>query len=136
MRRRGGDHGVALVLVLAVGLLVAMLTAALAFTVTLDAVASRYAQQAVLAEAQAEGALQLAAAEVAARMVAGAEQTAPLPPRLGPWPSAGIAATVTLGETGAGVALRSTATVGRSVARRALDLSYDPTGRPTVRARP
>lgn len=116
-RSQPGEAGAALVLVLIVAALLGLAALALAFTVTLDTLATRNAQEAALAESQAEGALALAS-EMAASV------GAPLGSdilRLGPWPEWGIVATVdATWEADGTVRLQSRAVVGRSGVTRTL----------------
>ncbi|MFO7544539.1 MAG: hypothetical protein R6W77_03485 [Trueperaceae bacterium] len=91
--RRAG--GMALVAVLGGLLLVSTIVFAMAFVATLDVMAARSSQTAVLADAQVEGALAVALAELAetAGTDPGGAVTAPSG-ALGPWPELGIGATV------------------------------------------
>lgn len=132
MRAGERRRGAALVLVLIVTLLLGLIAATLAFTVTLDGLAARNVQQAALAEGMAEGALELAAAWAAEATAHGtADAGIPAPSVLG-----GIDADVTVTGQADGLVLTSVATVGRGTVRRTLTLHYDPAGRPIVEARP
>ena len=127
------EGGTALVLVLVVALLLGLAATALAFTVTLDALAARNLQEAALAEGLAEGALQLAASQIGERLASG---TSP-PRRLGPWPGSGVDATAEAVPAGPDqLVITSEAAVGRSSVTRTLVVAYDPAGLPTVVARP
>lgn len=155
--RPATDHraGVALVAVLGALLIVATIVFATAFLATLDVRAARSSQTSVLAEAQAEGALDAALAdlaEIAAAASAGTgdgsgdgsvDGAAAAPPTddLGPWPSLGLSATVsvsTMAETwGSGVpvvALSAEARVGASRGRARAVVAL--TAPPTVLYRP
>ena len=132
MRAGERRRGAALVLVLIVTLLLGLIAATLAFTVTLDGLAARNVQQAALAEGMAEGALELAAAWAAEATAHGtADAGIPAPSVLG-----GIDADVTVTGQADGLVLTSVATVGRGTVGRTLTLHYDPAGRPIVEARP
>lgn len=132
MRRRGAQRaGAALVLALIVLLVIGLLAVALGFTVTLDSLAARNARDAALAEGQAEGALELAAASLLADPArAGNEE-------IGPWPELGIAATVRVTQQpDAAWRLASRAAVGRSLSVRTVVLRIAADGTFQVAARP
>lgn len=88
MSRARAAQGIALVLVLVALSVTALLAIGLGLTAALDGLAARHVQAAARAEGQVEGALQMAAQQVASGLVARAGAT------LGPWPAAGIRATV------------------------------------------
>lgn len=134
IRRRGAvEQGVALVLVLVVGALLGLAALALAFTVTLDTLAGRNFQEAVLAEGLAEGALALAVRAAAA--TTGDPPTSAV--RFGPWPDQGIGASVDASWDADGtVRFRSRAVVGRSSATRTLVARLLDGGAPVIEARP
>lgn len=89
---RSRRRGFVLLAVLAGLLLIAAIIFALLFLTTLDTLAARSAQRAVLEEAQLQGALDLAGALVASAVAAG--EGLPFGAVLGPWPEHGLAATV------------------------------------------
>lgn len=116
--------GAALVMVLAVSTLICLVVLALAFTVTLDSLAARNAQQRAIAGGQAEGALALAAMDAYAASGAGGWMS---PPRLGPWPDSEVDATVAVSEDAAGALwLTVHATTGRVTVSRRLILAWSP----------
>ncbi len=78
-------------LVLVVALLLGLAALSLTFTVTLDSLAARNAQEAALAEGQAEGGLELAAKAVVGSTASTVPAGPSSPPQeLGPWPDAGV----------------------------------------------
>jgi len=88
-------RGFVLVAVLGGMLLVAALIFTAVFVTTLDAMAARSASRATIADAALQGALSLAAAELAGR-------GRPPPAELGPWPLQGVPARVSVSEVGPG----------------------------------
>lgn len=132
--KASGASGAALVLVLVAASVLALLALSSSFVVALDGLAARSAVQAALAEGQAEGALQLAAREVAAAAAANALADG----RLGPWPGAGIDARVVVEAHADYVTVRALAEVERASLERVLVLALpvrDPLDA-VVRARP
>lgn len=125
-------------LVLVVALLLALAALSLTFTVTLDGLAARNAQQAALAEGQAEGAVELAAKVVVGSAAAAAPGAPSAPPtELGPWPDAGIPVLVDAVAHARGVyELEARARVGSSTVRRLIIVDARAAGAPVVRARP
>ena len=125
-------------LVLVVALLLGLAALSLTFTVTLDSLAARNAQEAALAEGQAEGALELGAKAV----VGSTAGTAPagssvLPQELGPWPDAGIPVVVdVVADAGGAYRLETRARIGRSTVRRVVTVDDSAAGGTVVRARP
>lgn len=136
--RRHRTGGFALVAVIGGLLLVSTIVFAMAFVATLDVMSARSSQTAVLAEAQAEGSLDAALADLAALTAdpgAGSGDGVPPPPgTLGPWPELGLTAEVVvtvLPERWEGhevVALLSQADVGvsRAQARAVVALASVP----------
>lgn len=88
--------GFVVVAVLAGLLLVAAMSFALLFLTTLDTLAARSAQRAVIEEAQLQGALDLALALLISAV--GPGETAPTMSELGPWPEHGVTAQVSVTE--------------------------------------
>lgn len=86
--------GFVLVAVLAGLLLLAAISFALLFLTTLDTLAARSAQRAVIEEAQLQGALDVAVALLVSAAASGGES--PPGSELGPWPEHGLAARVAL----------------------------------------
>ena len=138
MPRRRRERGAALVLVLVVALLLGLAALSLTFTVTLDSLAARNAQEAALAEGQAEGALELAAKAVRGSTAATGPAGPLVPPQeLGPWPDAGIPVVVEVVVDPEGAyRLETRARVGRSSVRRVVTLDDTAAGGIAVRARP
>ncbi len=96
MRRVRRAAGSVLVTVLGGLLLVGAITFAAVFTVTLDALSARSAADGARVDAALEGALNVAAAELAALVAP------PMLPRsIGPWPALGIEARVRMSAAGA-----------------------------------
>lgn len=121
--------GAALVLVLAALLVISLLAMSLALTAALDGLAARNAQNAVRAEGQSEGALQLAAMSLL-------HDPARSPGVLGPWPDMGISATVHVSPASEGAwRLESRAVVGRSLIVRSAVLRIADDGTFRVAAR-
>jgi len=126
------------VLVLGVALLLALAALSLTFTVTLDSLSARHAQQAALAEGQVEGALELAAQAIGDRTL-NAPSTGPAAPpkEVGPWPLAGIPVVVEIAPDAFGAyVLEARARVGSSSVRRVLTLESPSVGGLVVRMRP
>lgn len=90
-------EGSVLVTVLGGLLLVGAITFAAVFSVTLDTLTARSAARGAAEAAALEGALHVAAAELAAL-----PEPAALPITVGPWPSLGVAARVRLSDVGGG----------------------------------
>lgn len=88
--------GFVVVAVLAGLLLVAAMSFALLFLTTLDTLAARSAQRAVIEEAQLQGALDLALALLIS--AAGSGEAGPPISDLGPWPEHGVTAQVFVTE--------------------------------------
>ena len=146
LRRRGGpcepcgqrrQRGAALVLVLVVALLVGLAALSLTFTVTLDSLAARNAQEAALAEGQAEGAVGLAAKVVVGSTAAAPSAGPSVPPSvLGPWPDAGVPVVVDVVIDAQGAyGLETRAWVGRSTVHRFITVDGSRAGGFVVRAR-
>ncbi len=126
-RERGaGRRGLALVAVLAAVLVAGLLAFSLTFLSTLDALGARAAVTAAQSEAEAEGALAVAAEAVLDAWAAGD----PTPSgTLGPWPASGVRGTAEVVALGPDEArIRASATVGRSVVRRSVALVRDGAG--------
>jgi len=123
VRRRAAARGAALVLVLVVTVLLGLMAVAVGFTVTLDGLAARTVQDAALAEGQAEGALQLAAAEAGRSMESG---VAPPEGSVGPWSAAGITTTARVTPVDGDAVISVDARVGRAAARRSLRFRWQP----------
>ncbi len=116
------DAGAALILVLFVALLIGAVALALTFTVTLDALAARHAQEAALAEGEAEGALALGVALVH-HQAGGPIDLAAVVSRCR---GLGWSATVALVPVGSGaVRLDVAARAGRAAVRRSATLRTD-----------
>ncbi len=126
------DAGAALVLVLFVALLIGAVALALTFTVTLDGLAARHAQEDALAEAEAEGTLALGVALV--RHQAGGPVD--LGAVVGRVRGLGWSATLALVPVGSGaVRLDAVARVGRAAVRRSATIRTD-AAMMTLMARP
>ncbi len=124
------DAGAALILVLFVALLIGAVALALTFTVTLDALAARHAQEAALAEGEAEGGLQLGAYDACRAMSGGGNR---LPATDGPWPGIGITAVVAVNRDTTGtVRLRAKAIAGRAQASALISIATPSSGSPVV----
>ena len=120
-RTRSGQRGSALLMVLAVAGLLGVAALSLTFTVTLDTLAARNVQAAVLAEGQAEGALALGAMEAADTATGASGGPMPDEASFGPWPELGTSAHADAVWTPDGVvSVRSHAEVGRSSLSRML----------------
>lgn len=124
------EVGAALVLVLVGLLVIALLAMSLGLTATLDGLTARNAQDAALAAAQAEGALQLAAASLVGDAAVGGTAV------LGPWPGLGISGTVRVTPlSDAAWRIESSAAVRRSLAVRSVVLRIVADGTVRVAAR-
>ena len=123
---------------LVVALLLGLAALSLTFTVTLDSLAARNAQEAALAEGQAEGALELAAEAVRGSTAATGVAGPLVPPQdLGPWPDDGVPVEVEVVVDPEGAyRLETRARVGRSSVRRVVTLDDTAAGGIAVRARP
>jgi len=132
------QRGAALVLVLAVALLLGLTALSVTFTVTLDSLAARNAQEAALAEGQAEGAVELGAKAVVGSTASTAPAGSSVPRQeLGPWPDAGVSAAVgVVAEAGGAFRLETRAHIGTSTVRRVITVDGSVEGLPVVRARP
>lgn len=129
---RTRQRGAALPLVLACVVVVGLAGLSLTFVATLDTLAAAHAQDAARAAGQADAGLALAAAGLTGASGGATSQLG----TLGPWPSAGVDASVEVVFLQAGVVeLTSSALVGRSRARRRLVVDMAG-GVPVVLSRP